>query len=69
MADSLEKNIWNMNSTVLRSMDTVGLDGSADFICETSISSPTWTTFNGDLPGKKDGYGEETWFISNLKIT
>ena len=49
MADSLEKNICRMKSAVLRSMETVGLAGSVLWISDTSISSPTCTTFSGDL--------------------
>ena len=49
MADSLEKNIWMMKSAVPRSMEMKGLVGSALLISDTSISSPTCTTFNGDL--------------------
>ena len=49
MADLLEKNISLMKSAVLRSMGMNGLVGSARLICDTSISSPTCTTFNGDL--------------------
>ncbi len=57
MADSLEKNIWMMKSAVSRSMEMDGLVGSALLISDTNISSPTCTTFNGDLKERKgDSY-------------
>ena len=57
MADSLEKNIWMMKSAVPRSMEMKGLVGSALLISDTSISSPTCTTFNGDLQDREvDSY-------------
>ena len=54
MADSLEKNIWMMKSAVPRSMEMKRLVGSALLISATSISSPTCTTFNGDLKDREE---------------